>query len=200
MTELTIPSPDDATAEQLADHLEGRPIRYSADEVCSRCDSKNDLRMQYTDATWNDDDLADPTFEAGERIRFTVVYDQQAWFPGLEWEVLGLFHERHPQKPQEEIAAQGSAQAMGTATLAHAEDATTVRTVPDDPSDMRDDDLVLTDVAIEFYSPPSEGEDTTPTEKEGTVIAQGIGDRPDWPDEENEWRRELIRNAENDED
>jgi len=198
MTELTIPSPDDATAEQLADHLEGRPIRYSADEVCSRCDSKNSLRMQYMDVTWDDDDLADATFEAGERIRFTVVYEEQPWFPGLEWKVLGLFHERHPQKSQEDIAAQGSAQAMGTATLAHAEDATTVRTVPDDPSDMRDDDLVLTDIAIEFYSPPNEGENTTPTEKEGTVIAQGIGDRPDWPEEENEWRKELIRSAEKD--
>lgn len=200
MTELSTPSPDDVTEDQLADHLEGRPIRYSADEVCSRCDSKNSLRMQYADATWDDDALADPTFEARDRIRFTVVYEDQPWFPGLEWEVLGLFHERHPQKAQEEIAAQGSAQAMGTATLARAEDATTVRTVPDDPSDMRDDDLVLTDVVIEFYSPPSEGEDTTPTEQEGTVIAEGIGDRSDWPEEENEWRKHIIREGEEPDD
>jgi hypothetical protein len=52
---------------------------------------------------------------------------------------------------------------------------------------------VLTDVTVEFYSSPGEGEDTTPTEQEGMVVAEGVGDRPDWPEEENEWRRELIR-------
>jgi hypothetical protein len=32
------------------------------------------------------------------------------------------------------------------------------------------------------------------------VVAEGIGDRNDWPDEENEWRKELIRSAEKDDD
>lgn len=193
-----IPDPDDVTEAQLADHLEGRPVRYSPDNVCSRCDSKNSLRMKYEGADW--DDLADETFEERERICFTAVYEEPPWLPGLEWGVRGLFHERHPQKSQEDLAAQGTAQAMGMAILVRAEDATTVRPVPDDPSDIRDDDLVLADVTIEFYSPPSEGEDTTPTEQEGMVVAEGVGDRPDWPEEENEWRRELIRSAETTED
>jgi len=57
---------------------------------------------------------------------------------------------------------------------------------------------VLADVTIEFYSPPSEGEDDSADESEGMVVAKGIGDRPDWPEEENEWRKELIRSAEKD--
>lgn len=192
-----IPDPDDVTEAQLANHLEGRPIRYSPDKVCSRCDSKNSLRMKYEGADW--DDLADETFEERERIRFTVVYDEQPWLPGLEWAVRGLFHERHPQQSQEEIAAEGVAQAMGTATLVRAEDATTVHHSPEDEY-AYDDELVLTDVTIELYSPPSEGEDTTPSEPEGMVVAKGIGDRDDWPEEENEWRKELIRSAEKSED
>jgi hypothetical protein len=194
MTDNTTPDPHDTTADQLADHLEGRPIRYSPDEICSRCESKNSLRRHYGGADW--DDLADETFEERERIRLTAVYEEPPRFPGLEWGARGLYHERHPQQSQEDIAAPGTAQAMGTATLVRAEDATTVRTVPDDPSEMRDDDLVLADVTIEFYSSPSEGEDTRPAEQKDTVIAQGIGDRPDWPEEENEWRKELIRSAE----
>jgi len=192
-----IPEPDDVTEAQLAEHLEGRPIRYSPDKVCSRCDSKNSLRMKYEGAEL--DDLVDETFEEQERIRFTAVYDQQPWLPGLEWGVRGLFHERHPQQSQEEIAAEEVAQAMGTATLVRAEDATTVHRSPEDEY-AYDDELVLTDVSIEFYSPPSEGEDTTPTEQEETVIATEIGDRPDWPEEENEWRKQLIRSAKKDGD
>ncbi|MFB6201062.1 MAG: hypothetical protein ABEI98_03535 [Halorhabdus sp.] len=190
--------PDDITEAQLAEHLEGRPIRYSPDEICSRCDSKNSLRMQYAGADW--DDLPDETFEEQERIRFTVVYEESAFLPGLNWSVRGLFHERHPQQSQEEIAVRGTAQAVGTATLVRAADATTVRTVPDDPSDVRDDDLVLADVTIEFYSPPSEGEDSAPDFGGETVIAEGINDRPDWPEEENEWRKYLIREGEEPDD
>jgi hypothetical protein len=198
MTELTLPSPADATADQLADHLEGRPIRYSPREYCVRCEAKNDLRRQYADVDRND--LSDRHFEAGERVRIMVLYQDPPWLPGLEWSVEGVMHERHPRQSQEETAAQGVAQAMGTATLVHAEDAATVYRPPNDLSESDDDDLVLTDVGIEFYSPPSEGEDTTTTEQKGTVIAQGIGDRPDWPDEENEWRKELIRSGEKDDD
>jgi hypothetical protein len=54
---------------------------------------------------------------------------------------------------------------------------------------------VLADVTIEFYSPPNDGEDDTADDSEGMVVAKEIGDRPDWPEEENEWRRELIQNA-----
>ncbi len=185
-----IPDPDDVTEAQLADHLEGRPIRYSPDEVCSRCDSKNTLRMKYEGADW--DDLADETFEERERIRFIAVYEEQPWLPGLEWEVRGLFHERHPHQSQEEIATVGVAQAMGTATLVRAEEATTVYHSPEDEY-AYDDEFVLADVSLEWYSSSNEGEDRTPSESEETVIAQGIGDRPDWPKEENEWRKELIR-------
>jgi hypothetical protein len=194
MTEPKSPSPDDVTEAQLAKHLEGRPIRYSVDEVCSRCDWKNNLRMQYADADPND--LPDETFEEQERIRFTVVYEDQPLFPGLEWEVKGLFHERHPHKSQEGIATKGSVQAVGTATLVRAADAKAVRTVPDDPSDMHDDHLVLADVNIEFYSPPTEGEESAPEFGDETVIAEGINDLPEWPEEENEWRKHLIREGE----
>lgn len=193
MTETTTPTPDDMTADQLADHLEGRPIRYSPRKYCVRCEAKNDLRRQYADA--DREDLPNEYFEAGERVRIMVLYQDTPWLPGLEWSVEGVMHERHPHQSKEETVGQGAAQAMGTATLVRAEDAATVYCSPDDLSESGDDDLVLTDVAIEFYSPPTEGEDSTPTEKEGTVIAEGVGDRPDWPEEENEWRKELIRSA-----
>jgi hypothetical protein len=193
-----IPDPDDVTEAQLAEHLEGRPIRYSPDEICSRCDSKNSLRMKYDNANWND--LADETFEEREIIRFTVVYEEPPWLPGLEWGVRGLFHEWHPQQSQEEIAVPRIAQAMGTATLVRAEDTTIVYRSPEDLTEAGDDDLVLTDVTIEFYSPPGDGKDTTPSESEEMVVAEGIGDRDDWPEKENEWRKELIRSAETSED
>jgi len=189
-----IPDPESVTEAQLADHLEGRPLRYSIDEICSRCDRKNDLRMGYTDIDIND--LPDETFEVEEDIRFTVSYRDPPWLEGLQWEVRGLFHERHPQLSREEYATEGSAQAVGSATLACAEDAPIVRTVPQDPSEIYDDDLVLTNVEIQSYSPPSEGEDRTPDEQEETVIAEGIGDLRDWPDEENEWRKTVIKTGE----
>jgi hypothetical protein len=192
-----IPDPDVVTGAQLAGHIEGWPIRYCPDHACSRCESKNNLRMKYEGADC--DDLVEETFVERERIRFTTLYNEQTGATGLEWSVRGLCHVRHPQQSQAEIAEEGVAQAMGTATLVRAADAATVHHSPEDEY-AYDDELVLADVTIEFYSPPSEGEDTTPTKQEGMVVAEGIGDRNDWPDEENEWRKELIRSAEKDDD
>jgi hypothetical protein len=189
MKQQTIPTPDDATDTQLEEHLEGRAIKYSPDKVCSRCESKNRLRRKYLDIARGD--LPDRTFEEGERIRFIAVYQDPPFLPGLEWSVHGLFHSEHPQKPREKMAVKGTAQAMGTGTLAPAAEASFVKRSTEDDHGSPDE-LVLTEVDIEFYSPPHEGEDKTPTETDETIIAEGIGDRPDWPEEENEWRKELI--------
>jgi hypothetical protein len=43
-----------------------------------------------------------------------VLYQDPPWLPGLEWSAEGVMHERHPRQSQEETAAQGVAQAMGT--------------------------------------------------------------------------------------
>jgi hypothetical protein len=157
-----IPDPDVVTEVQLAGHIEGWPIRYCPDHACSRCESKNNLRMKYEGADC--DDLVEETFVERERIRFTTLYNEQTGATGLEWSVRGLCHVRHPQQSQAEIAEEGVAQAMGTATLVRAADAATVHHSPEDEY-AYDDELVLADVTIEFYSPPSEGEDTTPTKQ-----------------------------------
>lgn len=213
MTNNTTPTPSDATEDQLAEHLEGRPLRdprrYYKDGVCKRCEEKNMLRMKHTDTEY--DDLADETFEERERIRFIAVYSEYEDPEEKLWTINGCFHERHPYKPTDEIAAKDVAQVIGSATVVPAGDAAILdrrpvedmfAEVPEEFPDqeLRDDELVLTDVTIEFYSPPSEGEDTTPTEQEGMVIAKGIGDRPDWPEEENEWRKELIRSGDGEDD
>lgn len=186
------PHPDDATKAQLANHLDGRPIRYSPNRVCSRCDAKNSLRIQYTNIPL--DELADETLEAGERINFTTIYRDSPLIKGVCWSVRALFHKRHLHKSEDDIAVQGTAQAFGSATLTRATDAT-VQYAPDDEY-ASDDELVLTDVAIDLYSPPDQGRDDTASEREEMVVSSGVGDRPDWPEEENEWRRKLIQNGE----
>lgn len=192
-----IPNPEDATEAELAEHLEGRPIRYHHPGTCKRCRDKNSLRMRYTDADY--DDLADESFEEQERIRFVAFYDESPPRQGFNWRVGALYHERHSHPSQAAIALPEQAQVMATATLVRAEEATTVSRFPDDEHGYNDE-LVLADVTVEFYSSPSEGEDGTPPEQEGTVIATGIGDRKDWPEEENEWRKKLIRESENEQD
>lgn len=208
MTDNTTPDPHDTTADQLAEHFEGRPLRdprrYYKDGVCKRCEEKNMLRMKHTDTEF--DDLADETFEERERIRFTAVYSEYENPDEKLWTINGCFHERHPHKPTDEIAAQGVAQVIGSATVVPAGDAAVINRrsvedmfdeVPEELPDqeLRDGELVLADVTIEFYSPPNEGEDDTADDSEGMVVAKGVGDRPDWPEEENEWRRELIQNT-----
>ena len=213
MTNNTTPTPSDATEDQLAEHFEGRPLRdprrYYKDGVCKRCEEKNSLRMKHTDIEF--DDLADETFEERERIRFTAVYEEFQNPDEKLWTLTGCFHERHPHKSTDEIAAEGVAQVIGSATVVPAGDAAVIDRRPVEDmfdevpeefpgQELRDGELVLADVAIEFYSPPSDGEDDLADESEGMVVAKGIGDRPDWPEEENEWRRELIQSAETTED
>jgi hypothetical protein len=213
MTTNTTPTASDTTEDQLAEHFEGRPLRdprrYYKDGVCKRCEEKNMLRMKHTDTEF--DDLPDETFEERERITFTAVYSEYENPDQKLWTINGCFHERHPHKATDEIAAKGVAQVIGSATVVPAGDAAVIDRrpvedmfdeVPEEFPDqeLRDGELVLADVVIEFYSPPNEGEDDSPDESEGMVVAKGVGDRPDWPEEENEWRRELIQNAETTED
>jgi hypothetical protein len=208
MTSNTTPTPSDTTEDQLAEHFEGRPLRdprrYYKDGICRRCEEKNMLRMKHTDTEF--DDLPDETFEERERIRFTAVHREFQNPDQKLWTINACFHERHPHKPTDEIAAQGVAQVIGSATVVPAGDAAVINRravedmfdeVPEEFPDqeLRDGELVLADVTIEFYSPPNDGEDDTADDSEGMVVAKEIGDRPDWPEEENEWRRELIQNA-----
>lgn len=186
-------NPNDVTTEQLTDRLEGRPIQYNRDQHCARCDQKNSLRRKYADP--DQEDLEDESFEEGERILFTAVYEDQPFMRGVPFAVRGLYHERHPQLPREEAVQKGVALVRGSATLKRAEEALVVNYAADDENG-HEDDLLLTDVTTEFYSPPEEGPDRTPEPREETVVADGIGDRPDWPDAENEWRKALIRDAE----
>lgn len=111
-------------------------------------------------------------FKEGERIQFITICDdsplpQRPFFP-----LGGLFHECYPQKPREEVASKGSGQMLRPATLMTAEDAAIVDRLPDDEF-AKNDELVLADVTIEYYSPPQEGKDSTLPETDETINAKG---------------------------
>lgn len=190
------PTPAIETQKQTRDGLiavvEDLPLvrdpNMTTEERCSRCDRKNSVRMSHNLP------LRDETFDDGERVRMVVGYDLD---PDTTsgWQIRAVFHMDHPMLPKEKAAFPGSITALVQGTLEQ-----TGWTYPNPLGESDEytvgDRSVVRDVEIEWYSPEGEGEAPEPVnEADDEGIAEPQPDDPytDWPDEENEWRAEIIR-------
>lgn len=157
------------------------------EERCSRCERKNDVRRRY------DLPQRDATFDDGERVRMIVGYDPD---PDTTsgWQVRAVFHIDHPMLPKEKAARPGAITAQVTGTLENS------GWTYEDPfgegdTHTNDDAAVVRDVEIEWYSPEGEGEEPEPMNEpdaEGIAAPKPTDGYPDWPQEENDWRAEII--------
>lgn len=192
------PSPTPAIEDQeptrdgLIEVVEDLPLvripNMIRDERCSRCDRKNDVRRRY------DLPLRDETFDDGERVRMVVGYD-----PDPDncrgWEIRAVFHMDHPMLPKEDAAYPGTITALVQGTLENL-GWTYADPLGEGNEHTNEDAAVVRDVEIEWYSPEGEGEDPDPInapDDDGIADPQPTDPYPDWPDEENEWRRELVQ-------
>lgn len=181
------------TKEGLTNSIEGWPIVHprnlTAEQICDRCDEKNEIRLRYGRET------KDVYFDEGERIRVTVVYDDDL---GI-WRITGAFHDRHSMLDPEDAASPDVAQARATGRVES--EGWTYYFPPVAPDDKREyhhieDRYILHDVEVEWFSPKGEGEEREPVgevdEETGTVVLEPTDPRPYWPEETNQWRKDIM--------
>lgn len=171
--------------------LEGWPIVHPKNmvvhEVCRRCDEKNDLRIQY------DMETEDAHLEIGDRVRGFAYFNEEK---GV-WQLSAVHHERHPVVDREEVAEPNTAQARVVGRVNRR--GWTYESVPrvEDQPDYYfvEDQAVLEDVAVEWLSPEGEGEEREPIrepDEHGLVELKPTDPRPGWPEEDNEWRKDIM--------
>jgi len=180
------------TRDGLIDVVEDLPLvrdpNTTQEERCSRCQRKNDIRRGY------ELPQRDETFRDGERVRLFVAYDTDPRTTS-GWQVRGVYHTDHPQLSEEKAAVPSVIQAQVTATLEQS------GWTYEDPFNegnehTNEDASVVRDVEIEWFSPADEGQEREPVadvDDDGVASPQATDPIPTWPDEENEWRREIIQ-------
>ena len=188
------------TPEGLKEVITGLPLvripNLIRDEYCNRCDRKNDIRRRY------DLPERDPTFDDGERVTLICGYNAD---PDQTngWVIRAAHHTDHPTKDKDDVATPGQAVAEVTAQLDR--DGWTYTQPPIDGEDEPyenhvEDRSVVRDVEIVWFSPVDEGQErerTVELDDEGIADPKPTDPLPDWPDEENEWRREIIEELAN---
>jgi len=163
-----------------------------SEEYCNRCDRKNDVRRRY------DLPQRDPLFDDGERV--TLICGYNADPEETEgWVIRAVHHTDHPTKGKDDVARPGQAQAEVTATLDRTGWTYTFPPLgPDDEPEENhiEERSVVRDVEIEWFSPVDEGQEREPIrepDEHGMIELKPTDPRPDWPDEENEWRKEVMQ-------
>jgi len=183
------------TPEGLKEVITGLPLvrlpNLIRDEYCNRCDRKNDIRRRY------DLPERDPSFADGERVTLISGYNAD---PDQTngWEIRAAHHTDHPTKDKDDVATPGQAIAEVTARLDR--DGWTYTQSPIDGEDEPyknhvEDRSVVRDVEIIWFSPVGHGQErerTVELDDDGIADPKPTDPLPDWPDEENEWRREII--------
>lgn len=157
------------------------------DERCSRCERKNDVRMAHGLPQ------RDATFDDGERVRMVVGYD-----PDPDncrgWEVRAAFHMDHPQLSREEAGRPSTITALVSGTLEQTGWSYANPLGPEDEYHVEDRSVVR-DVEIEWFSPEGDGEEpdaVNEPDADGIAAPKPTDGYTDWPQEENEWRAEII--------
>lgn len=180
------------TRDGLKTVLEDLPLiripNMLRDERCNRCERKNEVRRRHNLPQ------RDETFADGERVYMVV-----GWNPDPDecrgWEVRAVFHMDHPMLSKEEAGRPNTITALVSGTLEET-GWTYELTLGDEDESYVDDRSVVRDVEIEWYSPEGHGEDPAPVneaDKNGIADPKPTDGYSDWPDEENEWRREILR-------
>jgi hypothetical protein len=188
------------TPDGLKEVIAGLPLvripNPITDEYCNRCDRKNHIRGRY------DLPQRDGTFDDGERVTLLCGYNAD---PDQTngWEVRAAHHTDHPTKDKDDVATPGQAVAEVTARLDRDGWTYTQPPIGDrGPEENHvEDRSVVRDVKIVWFSPVDEGQErerTVELDDEGIADPKPTDPIPDWPDEENEWRREIIRELGND--
>jgi hypothetical protein len=187
------------TPEGLINVVEDRPAIQTPnmidDEYCNRCDQKADV---YRDAGLSSEiDVQASWLQDGERIRFLAWYnvDPDEYDQLKGWQITTLHHIDHAEKDIEDIARPSGSQAFATATL----DRCGVRYEDfwedGDPYEV-EDRSVLRDVQVTSFSDTGFGDEPEPIREPneaGIVELRHTDDRPNFPEELNTWRRELLK-------
>lgn len=185
------------TKDSLADVVEDRPLvrlpNIVDEEWCVRCEQKNDVRRSYG-LPEEDGRLHD-----GHRVRILCSYNPDP-SEGNGWVVRAVYHLTHPMKDKEDVSVPGEAQAQLTVELDNTGWTYTQPALGDDedgPVETHvEDRSVARDAEIEWFSPIGDGEERAPIrepDEHGIVELKRTDPRPSWPEEENEWRKELMQ-------
>jgi len=189
------------TADGLISVVEDRPAvrvpNLVDDEFCNRCDGKSDV---FIDAGLESEvDLRSGWLQDGERIRFFAWCDADP-DDGDEmkgWQITMLHHIDHIEKDIETVARPGGSQAFATATLDQCGCEYEFIYADNEPHEV-EDRSVLRDVQVESISPIGYGDesekfpDREPNEH-GFMELKHTDPRPNFPDELNRWREELLK-------
>lgn len=181
--------------EGLKEVITGRPLvrdpNLIRDKNCNRCDRKNRIRRS------NGLPRRDPTFDDGERVTLICRYDADPE-QTRGWVIRAAHHTDHPTKDKDDVATPGQAVAEVTARLDRDGWTYTHPALSDgeEPEEYHvEDRSVVHAVEIVWFSPVDEGrerERTVEVDDENIADPKPTDPLPDWPDEENEWRREII--------
>jgi len=187
---------DTPTRENLKESIEEKPLVRPPNMIqydrCNRCESKNQVRRKY------DIPERDGSFDAGERVRLIAVHDPDPTSGHMEWELTAVHHTDHSMKDTDTVARPEIAQAYVTARV-EPEDWTYEMDWPgedDTQTHEVEDRLVAYDVEIEWYSPIGDGEEREPVkepDEHGHITLEPTDPRPNWPAEDNEWRKEILQ-------
>jgi len=182
----------DGLKEVITDLPLVRDPNLIRDEYCNRCDRKNRIRLTY------DLPQRDPTFDDGERVTLICGYNADP-DQTRGWVIRAAHHVDHPTKDKDDVARPGQALAKVTATLDQTGWTYTqpALTEGEEPEEYHvEDRSVVRDVEIEWFSPVDEGQEREPAhepDENGVARPKPTDPIPDWPDEENEWRKEIIQ-------
>jgi len=183
------------TPDGLKDVITDLPIvripNPITDEGCKRCERKNGIRRSH------DLPRRDPSFGDGERVTLMCSYDADEEHT-RGWEIRAVQHTDHPTKDKDDVAVPGQALAEVTARLDQDGWTYTHPAIGDQDEAYEnhvEDRAVVRDVEIIWFSPADEGQEHEPTvdlDDDGMADPKPTDPIPGWPDEENEWRREII--------
>lgn len=176
--------------------IEDRPVvrepNLISEERCSRCEEKNRVRRGH-DLPERNARLAD-----GERVTLICGYDADP-DQTRGWVVSAVHHADHPELDKEKAALPGQAQALVTATV----DRTgwtyqmPALTQGEESDDYHvEDRSVARDVELIWFSSAGNGQEREPVvelDDDGMADPKPTDPIREWPEEENEWRREILR-------
>jgi len=183
------------TPDGLKEVITGLPLvripNPITDETCKRCARKNNIRRRH------DLPQRDPSFSDGERATLICGYDAD---PDTTsgWEIRAAYHADHPTRDKDDVATPGQAVAEVTARLDR--DGWTYTYAPradaDEPQEHHvEDRSVVRDVEIIWFSAVDDGQHREPIvelDDDGIATPKPTDPIPEWPEKENEWRREII--------
>jgi hypothetical protein len=191
----------EATGDGLINVVEDRPaVRVPNrvdDEFCDRCDDKTAVFIEA--GLSSEVDLPSGWLQDGERVRFFARFDADPDYDDGEkmkgWQITMLHHIDHIEKDIEDVARPGGAQAFATATLDQCGCEYDAIYTEQSPYFV-EDRSVLRDVQVESISPIGDGDEPEllrEPDEDGFMELKPTDPRPNFPDELNRWRKELLK-------